>query len=41
MTDLDEALAWVEGVYESHRARDKALTPVSDLLDYFRRNEPI
>jgi hypothetical protein len=41
MTDLGEALAWVEEVYESHRAGDKALTPVNDLLDYFRRSEPI
>jgi hypothetical protein len=41
MTDLGEALAWVEAVYESHRARDKTLTPVNELLDYFRRNEQI
>ena len=40
-TLMGEALVWVEAVYESHRARDKALTPVKDLLDYFRRNEQI
>jgi hypothetical protein len=41
MTDLGEALAWMEAVYEGHRARDKTQTPVNDLLDYFRRNEQI
>jgi hypothetical protein len=41
MTDLGEALASAEEVYESHRARGNALTPVNDLLDYFRRNESL
>jgi|HubBroStandDraft_1064217.scaffolds.fasta_scaffold36292_5 hypothetical protein len=39
MMDLQESIAWVAEVYETHRAREKTLAPVAELLDEFRKNE--
>jgi hypothetical protein len=41
MMDLQESIAWVAEVYESHRTRDGTLTPVNELLAHFKRSEPL